>query len=341
MSMPLNPWLIQISRCCLRASHTPSTTWAAPRILIRSGSSTNHIAILRVLLGPTTHSRECSLGARNSMSPSPTVIIAKASMSLLFHTALFSFLFLCCTKKLADTSFYDQYSQSVRKRQTASATVVSGTRIGARSGVKVLIIGATGATGQILMREALAQDHEVTALARNPSALAPEDHRLRVLQGNALDVSSVEAAVAGQDAVLSALGTRSARPTTLFSESTHNVISAMNKHGVRRLVCITGVGVGDSKGHVGFLYDRIMLPFVVKNIYEDKTRQEEAIKQSDLDWVIVRPARLTDESTKGEYNVFLGGSYTAKTISRADVAAFMLAQLTDDTYVHKMPVVSY
>jgi putative NADH-flavin reductase len=207
--------------------------------------------------------------------------------------------------------------------------------------VKVLIIGATGATGRVLMREALEQGHEVTALARNPSALAPEDHRPRVLQGNALDASEVEAAVADQDAVLSALGTRSTRPTTLFSQSTHNLISAMNKHGVRRLVCITGIGAGDSKGHVGFLYDRIMLPFVVKNIYEDKNRQEEAIKQSDLDWVIVRPARLTDEAAKGEYRVYLGGSYTAKTISRADVAAFMLAQLTDETYVHKMPVISY
>jgi putative NADH-flavin reductase len=207
--------------------------------------------------------------------------------------------------------------------------------------VKVLIIGATGATGQVLMREALEQGYEVTALARNPSALAPEDHRPRVLQGNALDASEVEAAVAGQDAVLSALGTRSTRPTTLFSQSTHNLISAMNKHGVRRLVCITGIGAGESKGHVGFLYDRIMLPFVVKNIYEDKNRQEEAIKQSDLEWVIVRPARLTDEAAKGEYRVYLGGSYTAKTISRADVAAFMLAQLTDETYVHKMPVISY
>jgi putative NADH-flavin reductase len=207
--------------------------------------------------------------------------------------------------------------------------------------MKVLIIGATGATGRVLMREALEQGHEVTALARNPSALAPEDHRPRVLQGNALDASEVEAAVAGQDAVLSALGTRSTRPTTLFSQSTHNLISAMNKHGVRRLVCITGIGAGESKGHVGFLYDRIMLPFVVKNIYEDKNRQEEAIKQSDLEWVIVRPARLTDEAAKGEYRVYLGGSYTAKTISRADVAAFMLAQLTDETYVHKMPVISY
>ena len=162
-----------------------------------------------------------------------------------------------------------------------------------------------------------------------------------MLQGNALDASSVEAAVAGHDAVLSALGTRSARRTTLFSESTHNLISAMNKQGVRRLVCISGIGVGDSKGHVGFLYDRIIRPFVVKNIYDNKERQEEAIKQSNLDWVIVRPARLTDEPAKGEYSVYLGGSYTAKTISRADVAAFMLAQLTDDTYVRKTPVISY
>src|SRR5215212_9867079 len=207
--------------------------------------------------------------------------------------------------------------------------------------MKVLIIGATGATGKILMREALAQGHQVTALARNPSALVPEDHRLRVVEGNALDTSSVEAAVAGQDAVLVALGTRSSRPTTLFSESTHNVIGAMDKHGVRRLICITGVGVGDSKGHVGFLYDRIIRPLVVRNVYEDKERQEEEIKQSDLEWVIVRPAQLTDEPARGEYKVYLKGSYTATKISRADVAAFMLAQVTDDTYVHKTPVISY
>src|SRR5215203_1820051 len=127
------------------------------------------------------------------------------------------------------------------------------------------------------MREALEQGHEVTALARNPSAVAPEDHRPRVLQGNALDASEVEAAVAGQDAVLSALGTRSSRPTTLFSESTHNLISAMDNHGVRRLVCISGIGVGDSKGHVGFLSDRIIKPFVVQNVYADKARQADAI----------------------------------------------------------------
>src|SRR5215217_2322904 len=108
--------------------------------------------------------------------------------------------------------------------------------------VKVLIISATGATGQILMREALEQGHELTALARNPSAMAPEDHRPRVLQGNALDMSSVGAAVAGQDAVLSALGTRTTKPTTLFSASSANLVGAMKKHGIRRMVCLAGVG---------------------------------------------------------------------------------------------------
>src|SRR5215203_260954 len=102
--------------------------------------------------------------------------------------------------------------------------------------VKVLIIGATGGTGQILMREALEQGYEVTALARNPSTVAPEDHRPRVLEGNALDATKVEAAVVGQEAVLSALGTRSSRPTTLFSESTHNLISAMDKQDRKSVV---------------------------------------------------------------------------------------------------------
>jgi putative NADH-flavin reductase len=208
--------------------------------------------------------------------------------------------------------------------------------------VKVLIIGATGGTGRILLDKSLEQGHEVTALARNPSAVAPRDYRPRVLEGNTLDPEAVEAAVAGQDAVLSALGTRSTKPTTLFSASTANLIGAMKKHGVCRLVCVTGIGTGDSKGHGGFLYDRVLLPFVVRNQYADKDRQEEIIKRSGLEWVIVRPARLTNEAATGEYQVFLSGdSYRATTISREDIAAFMLAQLTEDRYVHQTPVISY
>jgi putative NADH-flavin reductase len=209
-------------------------------------------------------------------------------------------------------------------------------------GVKDLIIGATGGTGRILLDKALEQGHEVTALARNPSAVAPRDYRPRVLEGNTLDPEAVEAAVAGQDAVLSALGTRGSKPTTLFSASTANLVDAMIKHGVRRLVCVTGIGTGDSRGHGGFLYDRVLLPFVVRNQYADKDRQEEIIKRSGLEWVIVRPARLTNEAATGEYQVFLSGdSYRATTISREDVAAFMLAQLSEDRHVHQTPVISY
>src|ERR671910_447172 len=173
--------------------------------------------------------------------------------------------------------------------------------------VNVLIIGATGGTGRILLDKALEQGHEVTALARNPSAVAPRDYRPRVLQGNALDPEVVEAAVAGQDAVLSALGTRSSKPTTLFSASTANLVRAMKKQGVRRLVCLTGIGTGDSKGHGGFFFDRVLLPFVVRNQYEDKDRQEEIVRRSGLEWVIVRPARLTNKRATDECQVFLSG----------------------------------
>jgi putative NADH-flavin reductase len=173
--------------------------------------------------------------------------------------------------------------------------------------VKVLIIGATGGTGRILLEKALEQDHQVTALARNPSAVAPRDYRPHVLRGNVLDPDAVEAAVTRQDAVLSALGTRSRKPTTLFSASIANLVGAMKKHGVCRLVCLTGIGAGDSKGHGGLLFERVLLPFVLRNQYEDKDRQEKILKRSGLEWVIVRPARLTNKPATDEYQVFLSG----------------------------------
>ena len=190
--------------------------------------------------------------------------------------------------------------------------------------MKILTIGATGGTGRILLDKALEQGHQVTALARHPSAVAPRDYSPRVLRGDALDPDAVEAAVAGQDAVLSVLGTHSRKPTTLFSASTANLFDAMKKHGVRRLVCLTGIGACDSKGHGGFLYYRDLLPFVVRKQYENKDRQEVIIRRSGLEWVIVRPARLTNKPAKDEYQAFLSGdSYRATTISREDVSAFI------------------
>ncbi len=139
--------------------------------------------------------------------------------------------------------------------------------------MKLLIIGATGGTGRELVAQALAAGHEVTALVRNPEKLGTRHERLRLVQGDILDPDSVDVAVVGQDAVLSSLGTKSIfGRVVIFSEGTRNLLNAMTNHGVRRHICITGIGAGDSKGHGGFLYDKVVLPLFLKRIYDDKDR---------------------------------------------------------------------
>jgi putative NADH-flavin reductase len=209
--------------------------------------------------------------------------------------------------------------------------------------VKVLVIGATGGTGRQLVEQALAAGHDVTALVRNPAKIRARHERLRVVQGDILDFDSLDRAVAGQDAVLSSLGTKSVfGPVIIFSEGTSNLLRAMTQHDVRRLISITGIGAGDSRGHGGFFYDKIILPILLKRIYEDKDKQEEIIRKSDRDWTIVRPGFLTNGSPKGHCRVLTDlTGVTVGRISRADVAAFMLAQLNGDRYLRQIPVLTY
>lgn len=209
--------------------------------------------------------------------------------------------------------------------------------------MKVLIIGATDQTGKQLVQQALAQGHEVTALLRNPDKFEMQHDRLRKLKGDVLELKSLEAAMQEQQVVISSLGTKKIglKPVTLFSEGTKNLLQAMEHHGVKRLICITGIGAGDSKGHGGFLYDKLILPLVLQRIYDDKDRQEAQIRQSNLDWVIVRPGLLTNEPAKGDYRVLTDlTGVTAGKISRADVAAFVLQQLTGDRYLRQTPLLS-
>jgi putative NADH-flavin reductase len=209
--------------------------------------------------------------------------------------------------------------------------------------MNILVIGSTGRTGQEVVAQALAQGHAVTAFARNAADVTWQDPHLTVLQGNVLDRASVEASVGGQDAVVSALGARTHGPTTVLSEGTRNVIRAMEHHGVRRFVCESSLGVGDSAGQIGPLFDWIVLPLWLRHVYKDKEVQERAIRESNLDWVIVRPALLTNGPHTGVYQV--GLSYTRKAIvprvSRADVADFMLKQLTDDSFLRMSPALWY
>ena len=206
--------------------------------------------------------------------------------------------------------------------------------------MRVLVIGATGGTGRQLVQRALAAGHQVTAFVRNPAKLQIEHPNLRVAKGNVLDYATVESAMRGQEAVLSALGHRRFfYPNTIQSEGMRNVLRAMKTCEVPRLICETALGIGDSVGRLGLPHTFFIMPLILGFYMWDKLRQEELIRASDRDWVIVRPGLLTNGEARGVYrhgpNV---GSYLWPVrISRADVADFMLKQLNDDTYLGLAP----
>ena len=209
--------------------------------------------------------------------------------------------------------------------------------------MKVTIFGATGRTGWPLVEQALGRGYEVTAFARDPSKLGISHERLTVVQGDVTDGSAVERAISGQDAVVSALGHVKGSSKDVQARGTASIVAAMEKHGVRRLISLTGAGVR-AEGDEPKFVDRA-ITFLLKRlqpaVLEDGVRHAEVIKESGLEWVIVRGPRLTEGEKKGQYRVGLVGKNSGTQVSRADLADFMLDQLTDDANLGGMPVVSY
>jgi putative NADH-flavin reductase len=209
---------------------------------------------------------------------------------------------------------------------------------------RVLILGATGGTGRQLVEQALERGYIVTAFVRDPADLRVEHPRLTAARGDVLDYPSVDAAVRGQDAVLSALGhKRFFYPTRILSEGTRNVLRAMETHRVQRFVCGTALGIGDSAGRMGLYYTFFVIPIVLPFYFWDKTRQERLIAASRVSWVIVRPGALTNGAKRGRYRHgrSIGSFLWTVRISRADVAAFMLNQMIDTTYLRDAPGVCW
>ncbi len=209
--------------------------------------------------------------------------------------------------------------------------------------MKLLVFGSTGGTGRELLKQALDQGHDVVAYSRNPVKLDDIKHKkLQIIQGNVLDRAAVENAIEGQEAVLSAIGA-GAKRTKLREEGTRIIIEAMQKNGIRRFICQSSFGVGDSRSELPFFTRYIIVAIFLRHAFADHERQEPLIKQSSLDWTIVRPPYLMDGSQTGTYQHGLttAGMRIKGKISRADVADFMLKQLTDDTYLHETPWVSY
>ena len=208
--------------------------------------------------------------------------------------------------------------------------------------MKIIIFGSTGSVGRHIVAQALAQGHEVTAFARTPKALNMVHPSLSLVAGNALDLNSVENAVKGHDAVLVTLGSPKLSGN-IRSAGTANIIKSMEKHNVRRLICQTTLGMGESQGNLNFLWKYLMFGLILRNVFKDHKIQEHDVKHSHLDWVIVRPAAFTNGPLTSIYKQGFASNdrnITLK-ISRADVANFMLRQLHSDKYLRWTPGLSY
>ena len=209
---------------------------------------------------------------------------------------------------------------------------------------KLLIIGASRGIGLETVKAALRGGHTVRALARSAASIPVENADLEKLSGNALDSDTIRNALEGVDVVIQTLGVDISlraifEPTTLFSRSTRILVDAMKAAGVNRLVAVTGLGAGDSRGHGGILYDAVVFPLLFKRVYDDKDVQEWIIRSSGLDWTIVRPGLLTSGPAAGRYRVLsVPQEWRFGVISRADVADFLVRQVDDRTLIGATPL---
>ena len=209
----------------------------------------------------------------------------------------------------------------------------------------VLIAGASRGIGIETVRLALKAGHSVRALARSATTMRLHDSQLEKVDGDALDRHAIELALAGSDAVIQTLGVSPnpehiLRGTRLFSEATRILVDAMEAKGVKRLISVTGLGAGNSRGHGGLLYNAALWLFLGR-VYADKDAQEWIIRRRRLDWTIVRPSVLTTGPGTGAYRVLVDArDWRSGFISRADVADFLVKQIGDASLVHKTPVLT-
>jgi putative NADH-flavin reductase len=209
---------------------------------------------------------------------------------------------------------------------------------------KLLVVGASRGIGLEVAKAALLAGHSVRALARSAASIPIQDTGLEVVSGDALDSGTIRNALKDVNVVIQTLGVDSSpraifEPTTLFSRSTRILVDAMKDEAVKRLIAVTGLGAGDSRGHGGFLYDAVAFPLLLKRVYDDKDVQERIIRSSGLDWTIVRPGLLTNRPATGQYRVLTApNEWRFGTISRADVADFMVRQIADRALIGTTPL---
>jgi putative NADH-flavin reductase len=209
---------------------------------------------------------------------------------------------------------------------------------------KVLVIGASRGIGLETVRAGLRAGHTVRAFARSAASIPIQDAELDKFAGDALNTDTIRSALQDVDVVTQTLGVSFSpklifEGTTLFSESTRILVDAMKAAGVKRLISVTGLGAGNSRGHGGLFYDAVIFPLFLKRVYDDKDVQEWIIRSSGLDWTIVRPGLLTNGSATGRYRILTTSKdWQFGVISRADVADFLVKQVDDRALIGATPL---
>jgi putative NADH-flavin reductase len=203
--------------------------------------------------------------------------------------------------------------------------------------MKLLIFGATGGTGSQVVQQALNKGFEVTAFVRNPEKLTLSNPLLKIVKDDVLQQASIDLIMPGHDAVVCCIGVPATKAGQLRSGGTKNILRSMEKFGVDRFICQTSLGYDDSAvilKNTPFVFRKIIVPFLLNKTFEDHSKQEKIVSQSTTNWTIVRPGSLTNGNWSGKY--YQGDDYNNDLwkvkISRADVAHFLVGQVTDDRY---------
>ena len=209
---------------------------------------------------------------------------------------------------------------------------------------KIAVFGASGRTGKLFTELALKNGYEVKALVREPSRLGFQHPNLQVMQGDISNPIQVEETINATEAVIDLIGPGKGSLPDLQRTATRHIIQAMKQNEVKRLIVLASLpfGILDENDKPAFM-SRVMM-VLVKNLMgamvEDAREHIDLIKQSDLDWTVVRAPGLSDQSSQGKYRVGSLDANTGKSIARADVAAFMLDELKNPKYIRKMPLIS-